>query len=263
MRRTSKALLRYANPSGLACLLLLCAVWEGLARTNIGALRFLPTPVSIASHAGMLISDTNLPANVLHTIVIACAGWAVASVAGLTLGTAIGVSDLLWRWSIASIDALRSLPIVALLPIAVLLLGLSTKMEFVFVMYAAFWPVVVSTIAGLQVLDPALSEVSATLGLNRRKHIWKVMIPGAMVAVAVGMRLGLSIALVMAVVAEMLANPTGLGYQLVREQLSVEPALMFGYLIVIGAVGVVLNAAFRVALRIAMPGVAGLAGNEL
>lgn len=250
------------NPLGWITAAVFIAAWQGLAAAGLSNVKYLPTPLGIARTAGPLFQSTRLGANLVHTLELTFLGWISASAVAVCLGAILGWSRRAWEWSMASVELLRAVPVIAFLPIAVLLFGLSSKMEYVFVLYAAFWPVLVSTTEGVRAVHPRLLDVARTLNLGRRDTIAKVVLPSAAGAIIVSLRLALTISLVVAIVAEMIGNPIGLGYQMVREELDVQPALMFGYLLVIGVVGVVINAGFRLLLQWAAPGVTAISGNR-
>lgn len=143
-----------------------------------------------------------------------------------------------------------------MLPIAVVIFGLSSTTEFVLVMYVAFWPVVISTARGIRSVDPLLRDVGHTLRLSKLAVIRKVVLPAAAPLCVVGLRISLTLSLVLAVVAEIVANPAGIGYQIAFEQQALRPELMFDCIFVVGLLGIVLNAALVLGVRLAAPGVA-------
>lgn len=251
------------NPLGLLTGLVLVGLWQLVVDTRVLHYEYLPAPSAIIGSTGQLVSDTHFGSNLAHTVIVTLIGWAIASVGGVALGAAVGLSRVVWRWTMASIDILRALPIIAFVPVAVLIFGLSSTMELSLVIYAAFWPVVINTIAGVRAVSPVLRDVASTLKLTRLQALRKVVMPSAAGSILVGMRLALALALVLAVVAEMVGNPTGLGYQLVFEQNALKPDLMFGYVVVVGLIGLALNAVLIGATRLLLPGLARNPRNSL
>lgn len=162
-------------------------------------------------------------------------------VVGIALGVAIGLVDRLWSWMMASIEMLRTVPVVALVPVALLVFGPESTAEIVVAAYAASWPVLINVTGGIRSVKPQLHEVAATFRLSRWATIRKVVLPAALPTIVVGARLGLAISLVIVVVAEMIGPPEGLGYGLVEQQLALQPARVWAYVIVIGILGLLLN----------------------
>jgi ABC-type nitrate/sulfonate/bicarbonate transport system permease component len=119
-------------------------------------------------------------------------------------------------------------------------------MELLIIVFVAAWPVLVNTIDGVRGVRAELLDVARTLRLSRVTRIKKVLVPSAMPSIVVGLRLAMSLSLVLAVVGEMIGNPAGLGNALVRAQQALQPAQMFAYVLTIGLLGVALNAAFGV-----------------
>jgi ABC-type nitrate/sulfonate/bicarbonate transport system permease component len=107
---------------------------------------------------------------------------------------------------------------------------------------------------GISALSPRLGEVARSFRLGRFEATMKVYAPAAAASVLVGLRLSMSLAVVMAVIAEMVGNPQGLGYAVVREQQALRPAEMFGYVFVIGLIGILMNWALMAFARRALPG---------
>jgi sulfonate transport system permease protein len=120
--------------------------------------------------------------------------------------------------------------------------------------YIAQWLILVNTVDGIRGVNPQLLEVARMLRMSWLERTRKIVLPAAMPVILVGLRLGLTVSLVMAVVSEMICNPAGLGYQLVFEQRALQTDRMFAYLTVIGALGVLLNAALLLVARV-IPGV--------
>ncbi|WP_141290227.1 ABC transporter permease, partial [Ideonella azotifigens] len=167
----------------------------------------------------------------------------VGGLAGLALGTVLG----LWRQaasvSFLTIEVLRPIPSVALIPLAMLIFGFGVTMETSVVAFATVWPVLVLAQAAVRQIEPRLLEVSAALQLKPRDRFLKIVLPAVLPRLFVALRLGVAIALMVAVTVEIAANPYGIGYALMLSQQSLNPALMLAWLLWIGALGLGINAA--------------------
>lgn len=243
------------NWIGIGTLLLLILIWELVDRIGAINLDFIPAPSDMIGGARQLISEGSLQSAILHTTQVALLGWAIACVIGIALGTVLGISRTLWRWTAASIEVLRSFPSITFVPLAVLLFGFSSSMELVVVVYAASWQVLVNTLEGVHTVSTGLRDVSFTFKLNKFRNIFSIMLPAAASKVIVGVRLGLNLALILAVAAEVVGNPAGLGYGLVVEQQALQPARMFVYFISVGLLGITLNAILQFVISKAFPGI--------
>jgi ABC-type nitrate/sulfonate/bicarbonate transport system permease component len=217
-------------------------LWELLIRLKLISFDYVPPPSEVFVAARDLILNGEMQLNLQHTLTAALVGWIIASVVGVILGVLLAVLRPMWTYSMASVDALRSLPIVAFVPVAVLLFGFSLQMEIVLSFYGALWPVLLNTFAGMRDVEPRLLEVGRVMRLSKASRIWKLQLPSATSHIVVGMRLGLAISLVLTLVAEMVGNPAGLGFALVQAAQALQPAQMFAYIVAIGVSGIILNA---------------------
>jgi ABC-type nitrate/sulfonate/bicarbonate transport system permease component len=245
---------RRVNLLGLGTLAGFLGLWEALVRSRLLNFQYLPAPSATAAAAWDLVLSGQLTAAAGHTLEVTLIGWVAASAAGVVLGLTLGLSRTAWRYSMASIEVMRAIPPVALVPIAFLVFGFSIRMELVIIMFVSSWPVLVNTIDGVRGVPAALRDVARVLRLSNGATIRKITVPAALPTIVVGLRLALSLSLVLAVVAEMIGNPAGLGNALVRAQQALQPAQMFAYVLSIGLLGVALNAAFQHAARWVVPG---------
>jgi ABC-type nitrate/sulfonate/bicarbonate transport system permease component len=239
---------RRVNLVGLATMAMLVGLWELVVSSGFLDYQFLPAPSAIAGSIGTLVSSGDLTRNIAHTVYVTLVGWALASAIGIGLGLLLGLSDTVWRYSMASIEVMRSIPPVSLVPVALLVFGFSVRMELMIIVFVSAWPVLVNTIDGVRGVRAELLDVARMLRMGTATRIRKVLLPAAMPSIVVGLRLGLSLSLVLAVVAEMIGNPRGLGNALVSAQQALQPEEMFAYVFAIGVLGIALNAAFSVAM---------------
>ena len=241
------------NVPGLLTMVALVGAWEALVRGGALDYEYLPAPSAVAGDAVALMGSGELAADLLHTLGVTLLGWVAAAVVGIGLGVWLGLSDTAWRYSLASIEVLRAIPPVALVPVALLVFGFSRKMELILIVYVGAWPVLVNTIDGVRGVRTELVDVARMLSLSRWATLRKIVLPAALPVIAVGLRLAMSLSLVLAVVAEMIGNPSGLGNALVLAQQALQPEEMFAYVLAIGLLGVGLNAAFRRVSAVLLP----------
>jgi ABC-type nitrate/sulfonate/bicarbonate transport system permease component len=253
MTRAARSL-RHVNVLGLLTTAAILGIWEVLVRSGSLKYQFLPAPSAIATGARVLLSSGKLVPNLMHTLEVTLLGWLAASLLGITLGLLLGLSDAAWRWSMASIEVMRAIPPVTLVPVALLVFGFSIRMELMIIVFVAAWPVLVNAIDGVRGVRPELVDVARTLRLPTTTRVSKILLPSAMPSILVGLRLAMSLSLVLAVVAEMIGNPAGLGNALVRSQQALQPGQMFAYVLTIGLLGIGLNAVLGVASARILPG---------
>jgi sulfonate transport system permease protein len=232
-------------------LLLLCAL-ELYARTvAVGSDAIAPPSRALLAWFGAL-RDGSLWQATLFTLGSAALGLLIASALGLFGGLLLGLSRRADASSLLTIELLRPIPSVALIPLAMLVFGFGLRMETAVIAFAVFWPMLILTRAAVRQVEPRLLEVSRVLGLNAWQRGWKIVLPACVPRLFVALRLGVAIALVVAVTVEIAANPHGMGYAMMIAQQSMDPALMLAWLGWIGVVGYVINAlALKLQQRVA------------
>jgi ABC-type nitrate/sulfonate/bicarbonate transport system permease component len=219
----------------------LLALAEAAMRINGSDSDVLARPSEVAG-ALWGLKDGTLVAASLQTLAAALGGLALGGGGGLLAGLWFGLSSRAERWSLLSVELLRPIPSVALIPIAMLVFGFGYRMEMTVVAFTCFWPMMLLTQAALRQGEPRLFEVARVLGLVAHDRIVKIVLPAAAPRVFVAFRLGVGIALVVAVTVEIAANPQGLGFGLMSAQQNLRPDLMFALLLWVGALGWALSA---------------------
>jgi len=245
------------NWLGLLTMVGLLGLWQALVATGLLDYEYVPAPSEVAVAAGRLAAGGELAEATGHTLRVVLLGWLAAGTIGIALGLLLGLSSAAWRWSMASFEAIRAMPPICLVPVALLIFGFSIRMELTIIVYAAAWPVMINTIDGARSVRPELLQVARMLRLSRVETIRRIVLPAALPLAIVGLRLALSFALVLAIVAEVAGNPSGLGNAIVTAQQALRPDEMFTYVMAIGVLGVALNAAFGLLVRRAIPVLAG------
>lgn len=177
------------------------------------------------------------------TLYAAGLGLAMGGGLGVLLGLLLGLSRRAEQAAFLSVEVFRPIPSVALIPLAMLVFGFGVDMQASIVAFATFWPMAILTQAAVRQVEPRLLEVATVLGLSAPARVWKVVLPAIVPRLFVALRLGVGVALVVAVTVEIAANPHGLGFGLSMAQQSLRPALMLGWLFWIACVGFALNAA--------------------
>lgn len=226
----------------LILILILVGSWQVVISSGLMTFDTVPAPNDVFRELLRLGSSGELIAPLAHTSYIVMLGSLIALALGTGLGIALGVSSTVYNWAMASVDFLRSLPVVALLPVAVLLWGPSTKSELVLTAYAATWIIVVNTASAYRDLNPRLRDVAETFSLSKIDTMRKIWLPAIVPTVLVGMRLAVVSATITAVIAETLVNPQGLGWAIIAAQRALRPDQLWAYALLAGMLGYLLNA---------------------
>jgi ABC-type nitrate/sulfonate/bicarbonate transport system permease component len=176
-------------------------------------------------------------------------GLVIAVAAGATVGVVIGSVPVLRRVTASTIEFLRPIPSVALVPLVVLLFGTQLGSALVLIVYAAFWQVLVQTLYGVGDVDPIAEQTARSYGLGRWARIRYVLWPTAQPYVVTGVRLAASVALILAITAELVIGSPGLGQQIAAAQSGGATALAYGLILVTGLFGLVVNVGVRAVER--------------
>jgi NitT/TauT family transport system permease protein len=236
MRARAASVLRAA-----ALPVVLLIAWEIAAR-----LHALPDavsrPATILAALGAEALDGSLAVMIGQTMFSAFAGWIIGSALAIAAGIAIGSIPLLRAVVGPALELMRSLPPVALIPVALLALGLGPKLEITMTAFAVFWPVLIFTASGVRAIDPRVLDVARALRFSVAARMMRFVLPAASASIAVGLRVGAGLALVIAVTTEIIANPSGLGYGIAFAGTTVRPDQMFADLGALAVLGFGVNA---------------------
>lgn len=237
-------------------------IWQALISVGLLHLTDLPGPFGIISGFRQLLHLGLLWPAIGHTMLCMSVAWAAAVIIGGGIGLLVGVNKAARDWTSATVDVLRSLPVLAFIPVAILIWGPASKAEIVVAAYAALWPMLINTAGGARNVGPRLRDVARSLCLSRFQRMTKIVLPATGISMLVGARLALAIALVVCVVAEMLGLPNGIGYSIVLEESAGQPERLWAYIVTIGILGILTNTGLVLAMRLAFPGVSRLAGGD-
>ncbi len=240
--------------AGIAVTTALVLLWTLATQQAWVSPVFLPSPAATAQALADGLLHGDLPALAAATIERMVYGWALASLAGIALGALIGSSATLRAWLQPVLELLRPLPASALIPVFIALLGLSPGMVLLVIAFGAVWPVLLSTAHGFASVEPRLHEVGRVLRLSRLAFILKIGLPNALPDALAGMRLSLTVALILAIVGEMLASQQGLGTAIVMAARSFRAPELFAGVVLLGAIGLASNALLAAAERRLLPG---------
>jgi ABC-type nitrate/sulfonate/bicarbonate transport system permease component len=207
----------------------------------------LAPPSAVAAALAGAFQDGSILIATRDTLVSAFAGLSIGGAIGLAFGIALGIFHVFDRLMEVTVEAIRPIPSIALLPIALIALGFGYRMEIVIVAFACIWPVLVLSRAAVGGIEPRLTEVSRVLRLSPANRLRKIIIPAALPRIFLAFRLAAGIALIVAVTVEIAINPIGLGAAIMTAQQALRPDLMLAYLLWIGIVGYLLNTGLVVA----------------
>jgi len=235
--------------ASLALLAALLALWWSASHQEWVSKAFLPTPEAAAASLADGLQQGELAAQSGATVLRMLLGWLLASLLGVALGALVGASAAGRAWLLPTLEFVRPLPASALLPPAIALAGLSPGMVLAVVAFGAMWPVLLATVHGLASVHERLQEVARALQLSRIDFVFKIGLPNALPDVLAGMRLSMTVSLIVAVVGEMIASQPGLGQAILLAARSFRASELFAGVLLLGAIGFVSNALLALAER--------------
>lgn len=245
--------------AGLPLILAVVLFWQWAVTRE--PVFFLPAPSRIADRlstdwlAGpprtLFLTEQALTA-IGQTFATALLGWAVAAVLGVVVGSILGVRRALAEFAGPSLLLLRSVPPVSTIPIAIVILGVGTSMRIAVVVTACIWPILLNATAAVSGVDQTLRDVAALNRLNPVQTFWRVLLPAASPNLFAGLRVGLTLAVVLAVGADMFAGAGGLGGALLASQSTFDTAGLWATLVVLAVMGALVNGLLLVVERFAL-----------
>lgn len=227
------------------------AAWQGAARLAPPDERlFFPPPTRIAAQIGRLW----LSGSISHLYVTPTAtgeigpsmgrmltGWGLAVVVGVAAGVLFG------RWEAGHdvvdpvIQFLRAVPLPALIPAFIVLFKIGDAMHVAVIAFGAVWPILLNTIDGARSVDPMHLDLARVFRLTRMQRLRLVVIPSAGPKIFSGLRVSLSLSLIIMALSEMVGSTSGIGFSLMRAQDSFEVTTMWADVVLLGFIGYVLN----------------------
>ncbi|MER5936225.1 ABC transporter permease [Streptomyces sp. NPDC001928] len=225
------------------------AVWQ-LAAGAHGSVYF-PPPVEIGRHAldlwfsgparHVFLTDEAV-GNILPSLGRMAAGFGIAAVAGMALGVAIGRSRRVYALCDPVLQFARAVPPPALVPVFVVILDFGTPMQIASIAFSAVWPVLINTAEGARDTDPLRIEVAAVLRLTPAERLRFLILPSALPRIFAGLRLSLSLSLILMVFSELLpGTANGIGFTLTDAQSRSDLLTVWSALVLLGALGHLLN----------------------
>jgi ABC-type nitrate/sulfonate/bicarbonate transport system permease component len=233
---------------GLAVLAAALAVWDVWPRTEWAAF-YLPRTRDVARTAWDVWRDPDFLRAVVASVTRLVVGFALGAVAGVSVGVAMG-SSLRARNALGpTADFLRAVPIIAVLPLAIVLLGDAGAMRVAVIAFGVFFPVLVAALDGVRAVSPEIRDTAALFGLRRVERDVRVYLPAALPTIFAGLRTALSIGLVLVAISEFNGAGDGLGVYIWNQRfLSAVPEMYAGILF-LGLLGYLLNRLFLVLER--------------
>ncbi|HIY85801.1 MAG TPA: ABC transporter permease subunit [Candidatus Yaniella excrementavium] len=182
---------------------------------------------------------------VWDTMVAWFLGMLIAVVSAAVLGFIIGSSPFLRKFTNSTIEFLRPVPSVALIPLAVLVFGVGIESALLLIVYACFWQVLIQVLYGVADVDVVAMDTAKSYGMGRLARVRYVVFPTALPYLMTGIRLAAAVALILAITAQLIIGTPGLGAEIARAQSGGAYMSMYSLVLATGMLGVIVNIVFR------------------
>ncbi|MFI8595006.1 ABC transporter permease [Microbacterium sp. NPDC078428] len=248
---------------GAAGILGFLVTWQLIPTLGILDPRFFPAATDTLARLALDLRDLEFWRNVGRTMSAWGIGLVIATLLAVVLGTIVGLVPFLRRSTHTTVEFLRPIPSVALIPLAILLFGIQIQAALVIIVFASFWQVFVQVLYGVADIDAVARDTARSFGLPRATRIRYLVLPTALPYLMTGVRLAATVALILAVTAEMTINNPGLGLAIVFAQSAGDYVQVYALVIVTGILGLIVNVVFRLVERRALSWHQSVRGEDL
>jgi NitT/TauT family transport system permease protein len=229
---------------------LLLLLWALLVIARVFPAVLIPSPLAVAQVLWTPAALRQVSGDLLTTVLRLAAGFVAAGVLGIAVGVAMGRSRGTFDLFDFLVSFCGSIPIPALFPLFLVLLGIGEASKFATIVWATSLVVLVSTIYGVQSCSPTRQRFARTLGASELQIIWTIVLPEALPSILAGLRTGIAVSLLAALVSEMfLGTTSGLGHRILESALVYDTPLLYFTIAVVGLLGYGLNQAFTLVER--------------
>ncbi len=242
-------------PRGLSLLspVLILAVWEALARTHLIDVRFFPAPSAILAAGWGTAQSGELWANLRISLARIGVGFALGALPGIAIGILMGLIPWIRLTCMPVVSAIYPIPKSAILPLIMLIFGIGELAKWVFIAIGVFFPVLLNSMVGVLTIERIYLDVGRNYGARGLNFLLTIALPGALPVVFAGIKLGLGLALILVVIAEIVASRAGLGFLIWNAWQIFDVEKLYTGLVVIGILGYLSSEAIDAVERIVVP----------
>lgn len=228
------------NAAGFGFFLVCVLIVEVLARKGL-LTSYVPPPSSIFVALWQGLMNGEISSQIWTTLNVYVRSIALATVLAVTIGVLMGTYRPVFDALKIIVEFMRPIPSVAMIPLAILFFGLGGTMRMSVITYAAFWPMLISTIYGVRSIDPQALDVARNFGVTGTEALWRVTVPSALASIATGFRVSATIALVVTVTTELVAGNSGIGFYISQMEQANRLPPMYAAIVLTGILGYILN----------------------
>lgn len=243
MKEKVLEILTAIGKSGIVTWLLILLIWQ--IASGFYSPDFLPGPLETIEGLGEIVVKGVLWEDIKISLYRVLVGWIRGIIIGVPLGLLIGRFKV-FKWLFDPfINFFRFVPAIGFLTLFLMWFGVGEESKIVLITYASTFPIVINTIAGVNAIDPVKYQAAESLGANKIQSFFTVTVPGSVPNILIGLRLGLSGAIISIVGAEMLAADSGVGYLIYTSRLYYRTDWIFVGIVTLGIIGYIADKLLR------------------
>ncbi len=220
---------------------ILIIIWQILFTVSNYDAALFPSPKMAFDALVEMIENGRLFENISTSMYRFAAGYLTSVTVAVLLGLILGRLPKVFQYVNPALQLLRPISPTAWMPFIVLLFGIGDVPAVVIIFIAAFFPVLLSTVAAVGNIDPIYLKVSKNFGISQPALTWKVIFPAAFPQIANGIHLALGTAWIFLVAGEMVGAQSGLGYQIIDARNNIRADILLATILVIGIIGILLD----------------------
>ncbi len=230
----------------VAVVLAVLGAWEYVSVSGALDASTFPSMTATVTELARELQDADLWSAVGETM----RGWSLGLLIGgtlaITVGTLLGLNRFAYLSVIPVVEFLKTVPVIAILPLAIVVWGATMEMKVFLVAFGVFWPLTIQTIYGVRAVDPVVRDTAAVLRLRGLRKFCTVTLPSAAPFVATGVRVAAAVGLILTIIAELIGGAEGLGLSILTSVNAGPDRLpaTYAYILVTGVAGVVVTSAF-------------------
>jgi sulfonate transport system permease protein len=232
--------------------LVILIAWQTASVTGYISARVMPAPTDVALAGWKLLQSGELAQNIWVSFWRASVGFAVGGSIGFAFGLANGLSELSSKLTDTTLQMVRNVPHLALIPLVILWFGIDESAKLFLVALGVFFPIYLNTLHGIRTVDPQLIEMGRIYGMSNSELFRRVIFPGALPSIFVGVRFALGIMWLTLIVAETIAASSGLGYMAMQAREFMQIDVVVLSILIYALLGKVADSASRVLERLTL-----------
>jgi ABC-type nitrate/sulfonate/bicarbonate transport system permease component len=233
----------FSKYSGYLLIIFLLILWELVANTNRSP--FLPSFTSTIKALYNSLINGGFLYNIFLSIYHALMGLVISFLIMVPLGIYIGRNKFAYNLLSPLIEFLRPLPSSAIIPIAIIYLGIASEMKVFVIVFGSCWPILLNTINGVKSIEPMYLKTGKVLGFSKIEMFKNIILPASLPSIFTGLRISISIALILTITVEMIVGSKGIGYFIIDNERSFAFPQMFGGILALGIIGLLINKLFN------------------